>query len=88
MQIVQCTKEELIEIIESVISNSKAPEKMKDELLTHEEVMNELKIKRTRYFQLKKEGLIPVRGLGTLERVLKSELYARFETINEWLRTA
>ena len=53
-----------------------------DELLTHKEAMDELKIKRTQYNKLKSEGLIPVRGLGTLERVKRSELHEQFEVIN------
>jgi hypothetical protein len=56
-----------------------------DKLMTHSEVMEELGIKRTQYHKLKKAGLIPVRGLGTLERVLKSELYASFEKIERFL---
>ena len=68
------TKDELMKLIGSM--------KNPDELLTHQEAMKELKIKRTQYKKLRDEGLIPVVGLGTLERVKRGDLHNSFEAIN------
>lgn len=68
-----------IEEFISIITDISDP----DRLMTPQEVRTELNISKSTYSRLVKKGDIPVRGSGTLERVLKSELFERFKPIKK-----